>query len=113
MPITVRAAGTAAGPITILAESVGKATISGSGQFVLKSPAAYVVIQGFTFTGSGTLVTNVGTQHVKVLRNTFRSGSTTGQYLHMFGNDPEVAYNVFRDKVKGGPAITLDQNTSS
>src|SRR5690349_19055314 len=60
--ITIDRTGTAAKPITITAQNPGAVEIKGSGGFSIVSPAAYIIIRGFTFThaaskaktGSGT-----------------------------------------------------------
>jgi len=111
--ISISRAGSASAPITITAETVGGATIAGSGQFTFTSSAAYVVVRGFRFTGSGRLNASLGSHHCRISRNLFQSGSASSQYLWLFGTDHEVDYNTFRDKSTGGPAITLDRNLSS
>src|SRR5262245_39503707 len=48
--ITINKVGTAAKPITIAAKQPGTVEIAGAGGFSLESPAAYIIIKGFTFT---------------------------------------------------------------
>src|SRR5689334_1993919 len=48
--IRITRQGTAAQPITISAETIGGAEITGTEGFHLESPAAYVTIKGFKFT---------------------------------------------------------------
>jgi poly(beta-D-mannuronate) lyase len=108
--ITIGRAGTASAPITITAETVGGATIAGSGGFRFTGTAAYVVVRGFRLTHSGAVETAVGSHHCRISRNHFqRSGG--GQHLVMYGFDHEVDYNRFQDRANS-PTITLDKNLS-
>src|SRR5215467_13236396 len=53
--IAVTKVGTAAAPITIRAQTVGGVEIRGTSAFSLSSPAAYIIIEGFEFTDSGSI----------------------------------------------------------
>src|SRR5687767_10544488 len=106
--ITVTRQGTSSARITIAAETIGGATISGAAGFALNSPAAYVTIRGFRFThGGGGLKIASGTQHCLITRNDFLI-SGTGSYLRVAGSDNEVSYNSFRNKTTSGSFIVLD-----
>src|SRR4051812_6537593 len=48
--IHIAQAGTATAPITISAETIGGAEVSGTEGFHIEPPAAYIVIKGFKFT---------------------------------------------------------------
>ena len=107
--ISVTRTGASGSPITIMAASIGGVTFNGTGGFHLKSPATYIVIQGFKFRSSGTLTMDVGTSHCEITRNDFQHPSTyTGDCIWLQGNDQEVDYNVFQNKTSGGRYITLD-----
>ena len=108
--ITVTRQGTSSARITIAAETIGGATISGTAGFAVNSPAAYVTIRGFRFThGGGGLKVASGTQHCLITRNYFViSGS--GSYLRVAGSDHEVSYNSFQNKTTSGSFIVLDED---
>jgi len=104
--ISVNKAGTSTQSITIRAASVGGVTISGSAGFHLKSPAAYVVIQGFKFRHSGTLVMDLGTHHCRISRNDFDVGGSN--YLWVQGLDHEIDFNLFQNKTSSGQMVKVD-----
>ena len=98
--ITVAAAGTKERPIVIAAKTVGGAEIQGEAGFRLKSPAAYVVIQGFVFTHkAGEMELEAGVHHCRITRNVFELAVRIAQrYLSVIGDDNEIDHNIFRDK---------------
>ena len=70
--ILVDKAGTKSQPITIAAEDAGDVEITGSGGFNLVSPAAYVIIRGFTFThAAGKARLSPGTSFCEWTHNVF------------------------------------------
>src|SRR6185503_15594729 len=71
-PITIKAQGSSAKPIRIVAQSVGGVTIAGSDGFDIVAPAAYVEIDGFVFThASGKTQVRSGASHVRFTHNVF------------------------------------------
>jgi len=105
--ITVARAGTAAQPILIAAQTVGGVTITGSGAFTVNSPAAFVIIQGFTFNHVGVFSLNPGTNHIQVTRNTFNNGAG-GQDLNVAASDDNhLDHNLFENRPNGGQFIRL------
>src|SRR5687767_11371529 len=109
--ISMNRAGSQTAPITITPDTVGGATISGTGGVSFGASAAYVVLRGFRLTFSGAVTTAVGSDHVRISRNHFqRSGGS--QHVFLYGFDHEVDYNRFQDRVNS-PTVTIDKNLSS
>lgn len=107
-PIKVTCAGNAKASVVIAAESTGATVIAGAGGFDIAPPAAYVIIDGFTFThASGTTRIHAGTHHVRFLRNTFECVGE-GAYLNVAGDDVEVDRNEFRNKKTLGNMIDVN-----
>ncbi|MFL5744897.1 MAG: chondroitinase-B domain-containing protein [Niastella sp.] len=105
--ITINKKGTAAQPITIAAQSIGGAEITGSGGFSIVSPAAYIIIKGFTFTHAANHAKMAsGTSFCRWTRNTFETPGE-GEYLLLNGNDHEVDYNTFQNKSNLGRFIAV------
>ncbi len=105
--ITISKKGTAAQPITIAAQSIGGAEITGSGGFSIVSPAAYIVIKGFKFTHAANHAKMAnGTSFCRWTRNTFETPGT-GEYLLLNGNDHQVDYNAFQNKHNLGRFIAV------
>jgi hypothetical protein len=105
--ITINKKGTAAQPITIAAQSIGGAEITGAGGFSIVSPAAYIVIKGFTFTHAANHAKMAsGTSFCRWTRNIFETPGE-GEYLQLNGNDHEVDYNTFQNKSNLGRFITV------
>ncbi len=106
-PLEIKAAGTAAAPITIAAERIGAVELAGTHGFTLVKPAAHVVIEGFVFThASGKIAIGSGTSGVRFTRNTFRCAGE-GPYLTVTGDAAEVDHNEFRDKATLGNMINV------
>ncbi|AEV97065.1 hypothetical protein A4D02_18145 [Niastella koreensis] len=105
--ITISKKGTAAQPITIAAQTIGGAEITGSGGFSIVSPAAYIIIKGFKFTHAANHAKMAsGTSFCRWTRNTFETPGE-GEYLQLNGNDHEVDYNTFQNKSNLGRFITV------
>lgn len=113
--IAIARAGAVGQPITIAAEKVGGVEIKGKGGFELKSPAAYIVIEGFKFTHApGTLTLVPGVHHCRISRNVFELADTRkGAYLQVSGDDNEISYNTFQNKHTEGQMISVQGPGSS
>jgi hypothetical protein len=105
--ISINRKGTAAQPITIAAQTIGGAEITGTGGFSIVSPAAYIIIKGFKFTHAANHAKmGSGTSFCRWTRNTFETPGE-GEYLQLNGNDHEVDYNTFQNKRNLGRFITV------
>ncbi|WP_343704491.1 chondroitinase-B domain-containing protein [Chitinophaga sp.] len=105
--ITINRQGTAAQPITITAETVGGAEITGTGGFYIASPSAHIVISGFVFTHSaGKAALARGTSFCKLLRNVYETPGA-GDNLNVQGDDHELGYNTFRNKAALGQFLSI------
>lgn len=105
--ITVSIAGTAAKPITIEAQVIGGAEISGAGGFHLTGTAAHLIIRGFRFThASSRARMAAGSSFCRWTRNIFQT-TGKGEYLTVNGDDHQVDYNTFRHKDSMGRFITV------
>lgn len=105
--ITISRQGTAAQPITIEAQTIAGAEITGTAGINLASPAAYIVIQGFKFTFSASQATMAsGTSFCRWTHNLFQCPGT-GEYLLLNGNDQQVDYNTFQNKNALGRFIAV------
>ena len=103
--ITIRCAGNFYQPITITAQTLGGAEITGKGGFKIESPASYIVIQGFVFThASDKAVMGPGTKFCRWTRNIFQT-TGEGNYLTIMGSDHQVDYNTFQHKNSLGKFI--------
>jgi hypothetical protein len=103
--ISVGRAGTAAARITIVAENLGGAVVSG-GTFRLTSGAAYVTVRGLRFNGVQ-LVMDLGSRNCIVTRNHFEVGGAA-HAVHVQGNDQELSFNNFQNKSSAGGMVQLD-----
>ena len=105
--ILVDKAGTKSQPITIAAEDAGDVEITGSGGFNLVSPAAYVIIRGFTFThAAGKARLSPGTSFCEWTHNVFETPGT-GDYLTVAGSDHQIDHNTFQNKDSLGKFIAI------
>ncbi len=105
--IAVTCVGSASAPITITAETIGGATITGTHGFAVSKPAAYVVIRGFNFThAAGRETIGSGATHVRFTRNSFHC-SGKGAELDVAGDDAEVDHNEFHDKKVVGNMLSV------
>ena len=105
--ITINKSGTEKEPITISAQNNGAAEITGSGGFVLESPAAYIIIRGFKFTHAASKAkSSAGTSFCRWTRNIFETPGD-GEDLTIAGNNQEVDYNTFQNKNAMGRFIAI------
>lgn len=105
--ITISKQGTAAQRITIAAQTIGGAEITGTAGFNIVSPAKYIIIKGFKFTHSASQATMAsGTSFCRWTRNSFETPGA-GENLLLNGNDHEVDYNSFRHKNALGRFIAV------
>nr|WP_295864663.1 chondroitinase-B domain-containing protein [uncultured Chitinophaga sp.] len=96
--ISITKQGTAAQPITIKAQSIAGAIITGTGGFNISSPAKYIVVQGFKFTHSANKAkTGSGTSFCRFTRNIFETPGD-GENLTIAGSHHEIDYNTFQHK---------------
>jgi len=107
--ITIVATGSEERPIVIAAKTVGRVEIRGEAGFRLKSPAAYIVIQGFVFTHkAGEMKLEYGVHHCRITRNVFELAVTGGaRYLAVAGDDIEIDHNTFRNKDSEGQMLQV------
>ena len=105
--ITIRGTGTAKQPITISAQHAGAAEISGSGGFVLVSPASYIIIRDFKFTHAASKAKSAaGSSFCRWTNNIFETPGD-GEDLTIAGNDNEVDHNTFQNKNAMGRFIAI------
>ncbi|HTB81725.1 MAG TPA: chitobiase/beta-hexosaminidase C-terminal domain-containing protein [Opitutaceae bacterium] len=113
--ITINRTGTSAAPIVIKAETIGGATITGSGPIVFTSPAAWCTVQGFVLKHSGSLSIPTGTSHCRYSRNVIQlsipSGSTVS-YIQISGDDAEIDYNDLGNKSSLGEMLDISGSGS-
>ncbi len=94
-------------PITICAETIGGAEISGLGGFDLVKPAAYIIIKGFKFTHrSSRAKTAGGTRFCRWTQNIFEN-TGDGEDLTIAGSDHEIDYNTFQNKNAMGRFLAI------
>lgn len=99
--------GTADKPVTITAQTIGGATIEGSGGFQLASPASHVIIKGFVFKHpAGKARSAAGTTFCRWTRNLFETPGD-GDYLTIAGSDHQVDYNTFQNKTTMGKFLAI------
>ncbi|MDB5192679.1 MAG: C-terminal target protein [Segetibacter sp.] len=105
--INISKAGTAKQPITIAAQDIGRAEITGSGGFNMGSGATYIIVRGFKFTHEASKArTSNGSSFCRWTRNIFETPGT-GDYLTLAGSDHEVDYNTFQNKDSLGKFIAI------
>ncbi|QEC79678.1 polysaccharide lyase 6 family protein [Mucilaginibacter ginsenosidivorax] len=105
--IIVNNKGTEGEPITIAAQHLGLAEITGQGGFSLINPAAYIIIRGFKFTHvAGRAKTGVGTNHCRFTQDLFENPGD-GEELTVAGSDQEIDYNTFQNKNAMGRFIAI------
>jgi poly(beta-D-mannuronate) lyase len=105
--IIVNNKGSQTKPITVAAQHLGKAEITGSGGFSLVSPAAYIVIRGFKFThAAGRAKTGIGTSFCRFTQNLFETPGD-GEELSVAGGDQEIDYNTFQNKNAMGRFLAI------
>jgi poly(beta-D-mannuronate) lyase len=105
--ILVNKQGTAQQPITIAAEKIGEAEITGKGGFNVVSPAKYIIIKGFKFTHAASKAkTGNGTSFCRFTQNIFETPGD-GEDLTVSGTDQEVDYNTFQNKNAMGRFVAI------
>lgn len=103
--IVVKCSGTAAKPITIAAQTIGDAEISGTGGIIIQKPSAYVIIKGFKLSNAANKnELGAGSSFCQFTRNIFEC-TGEGNYLSIVGNDHQVDYNTFQHKNSLGKFI--------
>ncbi len=105
--ITINRSGTASAPITVQAQHVGGATLSGSGGFSIAGGTSYVVLSGFRLTGSRGLTVPVGATHVRITRDVFQMAGSVQYWLQVSGDDAQIDHNTFQHKATIGNFIEV------
>jgi poly(beta-D-mannuronate) lyase len=105
--IAITKAGTAKDPITVRAQHVGKATVTGSGGFTIGSGTSYVVLSGFRLTGSRALSIPAGAAHVRITRNLVQISGSAQYWLTVAGDDAQIDHNTFQHKPTLGNFIEV------
>jgi poly(beta-D-mannuronate) lyase len=109
-PLVVDRVGAANQRITVMAETVGGATITGDAGLTVNAPAAFVTIHGFRITSRGGLVAGANTQNILFTRNALEVPGN-GNYMVVSGTDNEVSFNAFTNKSTDGAMLVLDEDT--
>ncbi|WP_240966118.1 polysaccharide lyase 6 family protein [Pseudoflavitalea sp. G-6-1-2] len=105
--ITIDRQGTAAKPITIQAQSILGAEISGTQGFIVNSPAKHIIIKGFKFThASSSAALNAGSSFIRLTQNLYQT-TGNGDYLLINGSDQEVDHCTFQNKNSLGKFIIV------
>ena len=105
--ILINKTGTKEKPITIAAEELVNAEITGSGGFNLQNGAAYIIINGFKFTHEASKARcSHGSNFCRWTQNIFETPGT-GDYLTIAGSDHQIDYNTFQNKDSLGKFIAI------
>lgn len=114
--LAIKRSGTASAPVTVTAEHVGQATITGSKTFSFAGGVSNVVLRGFRFRGGASLSIPAGASHNRLSRNDFQL-TGDGNWVTVDGDDTEVDHNVFQNRTSQGvflqilgPADAMAQN---
>src|SRR6266536_1593060 len=102
----VNRSATAAAPIVISAQHVGRAEVTADNAFQLAG-VSNVVIEGFTFNQNAGLDVPPSAKAIRVTRNTFQSGKA-GSYLNVSANNAEVDHNTFQNKKNAGVYLQVN-----
>ena len=111
--INIQRVGTSNAPILIQAQTIGGVTIGGPHSFDFKSPAAWVTVQGFYLTNSGSqLQIEYGATHCRLTRNTIQcnipAGDSSGLwYVSIAGDDAQFDHNEVRNKNSLGQMLRV------
>jgi hypothetical protein len=108
--ITINRQGTAAKPITIMAQTIGGVEIAGNRGFSFSSPAAYVTIQGFKFTQTNSISIPSGTSHCRLTRNIIQlsiPATNDISYINISGDDVQIDHNELRNKSTLGEMLDI------
>ena len=108
-PIVVDRVGAANQRITVMAETVGGATITGEAGLTVNAPAAFVTIHGFRITNRGGLMAGANTQNILFTRNALEVPGN-GNYMVLGGTDNEASFNAFTNKSTNGAMLVLDED---
>ena len=105
--ILINKTGTKEKPITIAAEELANAEITGSGGFNLQNGATYITIKGFKFTHEASKARcSQGSGFCRWTQNIFETPGT-GDYLTIAGSDHQIDYNTFQNKDSLGKFIAI------
>ncbi|WP_394834267.1 polysaccharide lyase 6 family protein [Pendulispora rubella] len=105
-PIRFSRSGTATQPITVAAQNVGGAELTGSALFEFGT-LSYVTISGFRVTTSAPVSISSKTNHVRFSRNTVQISGSTKNWLTVTANDTEVDHNTFQNKSTEGVFLQI------
>ncbi|KAA2262740.1 lyase [Solihabitans fulvus] len=103
--VTIRRSGTATAPITVSAEHIGRARITGSTGFAF-SGASYVVLRGFQLRHGGSLQVPPGSTHIQLTRNDVQL-TGAGNWFTVSGDDAQVDHNIFHDRTSQGVFLQI------
>jgi poly(beta-D-mannuronate) lyase len=105
--ININCVGTKNHPITITAQDFAKAEVTGTGGFVLVSPATYVIIRDFKFTHAASRAkSSSGSTFCRWTNNIFETPGD-GEDLTIAGNDNEIDHNCFQNKDAMGRFLAI------
>lgn len=104
--LSIKRSGTTSAPVTVTAEHVGKATITGSKTFSFASGVHDVVLRGFKFRGSASLTVPAGASNNRLTRNDFQL-TGDGNWVTVSGDDTEVDRNVFQNRTSQGVFLQI------
>jgi len=104
--LSIKRSGTESAPVTVTAEHVGKATITGSKTFSFASSVSNVVLQGFKFRNGAALSIPAGASHNRLSRNDFQL-TGDGNWVTVNGDDTEVDRNVFQNRTSQGVFLQI------
>ena len=110
-PLRINKNGTREKQITIEAEKIGGVEISGTNGFVIGSSSSFIIIKGFRFTHkTGTNSISPGATHCIITQNVFECSPVNAgdkPYLNISGDDNEVSYNTFQNKMDEGQMVSV------
>jgi len=104
--LAIKRSGSASAPVTVTAEHVGKATITGSKGFSFASGVSDVVLRGFKFRNGASLSVPAGASRNRLSRNDFQLTSG-GNWVTVSGDDTEVDHNVFQNRTSQGVFLQI------
>ncbi|TWP45294.1 lyase [Lentzea tibetensis] len=99
-PITINTSG-----VTITAEHVGGAVITGSGAFTLGA-VRDVTVQGLVFENYGGMVVPPEAQATRITRNTY-TGNKSGASLSVGADDVQIDHNTFQNRTNEGVYLQI------
>lgn len=108
--INITRQGTAAKPITIMAQTTGGVEITGNRGFTFSSPATYITIQGFKFTHTNSISIPSGTTHIRFTRNIIQltiPDTNDISYINISGDDVQIDHNELRNKSTLGEMLDI------